>query len=155
MYIFYLYVQTIIHQCFCFPNSQWGVTAHDITIPYICCFVRGTYHPIHFQWGINPSHFLAAFHCTLHLPLLWSVSIHMGHLSILFHHLILSLHSWGTYPSHRHFCSTNISHFWHTWSLTLFFWLPLNSFWSILYNLSFFSLNFPGFYLFFHWIMSF
>ena len=30
MYIFYLYVQTITHQCFCFPNSQWGVTAHDI-----------------------------------------------------------------------------------------------------------------------------
>ena len=30
MYIFYLYVQTITHQSFCFPNSQWGVTAHDI-----------------------------------------------------------------------------------------------------------------------------
>ena len=26
---FYLYVQTITRQCFCFPNSQWGVTAHD------------------------------------------------------------------------------------------------------------------------------
>ena len=25
-----LYVQTIIRQCFCFPNSQWGATAHDI-----------------------------------------------------------------------------------------------------------------------------
>ena len=30
MYISYLYVQTVTHQCFCFPNSQWGVTAHDI-----------------------------------------------------------------------------------------------------------------------------
>ena len=30
MYIFYLYVQTVTRQCFCFPNSQWGVTAHDI-----------------------------------------------------------------------------------------------------------------------------
>ena len=30
MYIFYLYVQTVARQCFCFPNSQWGVTAHDI-----------------------------------------------------------------------------------------------------------------------------
>ena len=30
MYIFfYLYVQTITHQCFCFPNSQWGATTHD------------------------------------------------------------------------------------------------------------------------------
>ena len=24
------YVQTVTRQCFCFPNSQWGVTAHDI-----------------------------------------------------------------------------------------------------------------------------
>ena len=31
MYIFYLYIQIITRQCFCFPNSQWGgVTAHDI-----------------------------------------------------------------------------------------------------------------------------
>ena len=30
MYISYLYVQTITRQCFCFPNSQWGVTTHDI-----------------------------------------------------------------------------------------------------------------------------
>ena len=29
MYILYLYIQTITHQCFSFPNSQWGVTAHD------------------------------------------------------------------------------------------------------------------------------
>ena len=29
MYISYLYVQTVTRQCFCFPNSQWGVTAHD------------------------------------------------------------------------------------------------------------------------------
>ena len=29
MYISYLYVQTITRQCVCFPNSQWGVTAHD------------------------------------------------------------------------------------------------------------------------------
>ena len=32
MYIFYLYVQTVTRQCFCFPNSQWGVTAHDNAI---------------------------------------------------------------------------------------------------------------------------
>ena len=30
MYILYLYVQIITRQCFCFPNSQWDVTAHDI-----------------------------------------------------------------------------------------------------------------------------
>ena len=29
MYILYLYVQTVTRQCFCFPNSQWGATAHD------------------------------------------------------------------------------------------------------------------------------
>ena len=28
MYISYLYVQTVTRQCFCFPNSQWGV-AHQ------------------------------------------------------------------------------------------------------------------------------
>ena len=32
IYISYLYVQTITHQCFCFPNSQWGATAHDTTL---------------------------------------------------------------------------------------------------------------------------
>ena len=32
MYILYLYVQTVTRQCFCFPNSQWGATAHDITV---------------------------------------------------------------------------------------------------------------------------
>ena len=30
MVISCLYVQTVTHQCFCFPNSQWGATAHDI-----------------------------------------------------------------------------------------------------------------------------
>ena len=40
-------------------------------------------------------------------------------------HLIISLDSWGTHPSHSHFCSSNISHFWHTWSSRLFFSLPL------------------------------
>ena len=30
MVISCLYVQTVTRQCFCFPNSQWGVTAHDI-----------------------------------------------------------------------------------------------------------------------------
>ena len=30
MYISYLYVQTVTRQCFCFPNGQWGATAHDI-----------------------------------------------------------------------------------------------------------------------------
>ena len=25
----YMY-KFVTHQCFCFPNSQWGVTAHDI-----------------------------------------------------------------------------------------------------------------------------
>ena len=29
MVISCLYVQTVIRQCFCFPNSQWGTTAHD------------------------------------------------------------------------------------------------------------------------------
>ena len=29
MHIFYLYVQIVTHQCFCFPNSQWGVTTYD------------------------------------------------------------------------------------------------------------------------------
>ena len=32
MYIFYLYVQIITRQCFCFPSSQWGVTAHDTIV---------------------------------------------------------------------------------------------------------------------------
>ena len=30
MVISCLYVQTVIRQCFCFPNSQWGATTHDI-----------------------------------------------------------------------------------------------------------------------------
>ena len=29
MVISCLYVQTVTRQCFCFPNSQWGATAHD------------------------------------------------------------------------------------------------------------------------------
>ena len=29
MVILCLYVQTVIRQCFCFPNSQWGATTHD------------------------------------------------------------------------------------------------------------------------------
>ena len=29
-YIFYLYIQIVTRQCFCFLNSQWGITAHDI-----------------------------------------------------------------------------------------------------------------------------
>ena len=29
MVISCLYVQTVIRQCFCFPNSQWGATAHN------------------------------------------------------------------------------------------------------------------------------
>ena len=32
MVISCLYVQTITHQCFCFPNSQWGATAHDTMV---------------------------------------------------------------------------------------------------------------------------
>ena len=36
MYISYLYVQTVTRQCFCFPNSQWGVTAHDNIHPERC-----------------------------------------------------------------------------------------------------------------------
>ena len=32
MVISCLYVQTIIRQCFCFPNSQWGATAHDTSL---------------------------------------------------------------------------------------------------------------------------
>ena len=30
MVISCLYVQTVTHQCFCFPDSQWHVTTHDI-----------------------------------------------------------------------------------------------------------------------------
>ena len=41
----------------------------------------------------------------------------MGYLVFPFNN---SLDSWGTYPSHSHFCSSNISHIWHTWSLTPF-----------------------------------
>ena len=62
---------------------------------------------------------LGCFHCTLQLPSLWGVSIHTGHFSFLFYHLIIPLDSWGTYPSHIHFGSSNISHFRHTWSLIL------------------------------------
>ena len=32
--------------------AQYGA----FTIPYICCFVRGIYHPAHFEWGIYSSH---------------------------------------------------------------------------------------------------
>ena len=33
MVISCLYVQTVIRQCFCFPNSQWGATAHLLDTP--------------------------------------------------------------------------------------------------------------------------
>ena len=94
--------------------------------------IWGKYHPIYlllctghlpsrtFSMGHSFFPFLTAFHFTVHLPSLRGVYIYTGHLSIPFHHLIISLDSWGTYPSHSHFCSSNISHFWHTWSLTLF-----------------------------------
>ena len=95
------------------PSHIFAALYEALTIPYI--FNGAFILPI-----------LGCFHCTLHLPLLWSVLLHMGHLSIPFHHSIISLDSWGTYPSHSHFCSSNISHYRHTWSLTLFFWLPLN-----------------------------
>ena len=41
------------------PNSraQYGA----LSIPYICCFVWGIYHPTHFQWGIHSFHFLLLF----------------------------------------------------------------------------------------------
>ena len=28
-HVFYSYIQSVTHQCFCFPNSQWGTTALD------------------------------------------------------------------------------------------------------------------------------
>ena len=37
-------------------SSQFSCNMGHFTIPYICCFVRGTYHPIHLQWGIHSSH---------------------------------------------------------------------------------------------------
>ena len=40
MVISCLYVQTVTHQCFCFPNSQWGVTAYDIKDPLSSCVVE-------------------------------------------------------------------------------------------------------------------
>ena len=90
------------------PSHIFAALCEAFTIPHI--FNGASILPI-----------LGCFHCTLHLPSLWSVSILMGHLSIPFHQLIISLDSWGTYPSHSHFCSSNISHFWHTWSPRLFF----------------------------------
>ena len=64
--------------------------------------IWGSYHPIYLllSTGHLPSRtfsmghpfipFLAAFHCTLHLPSLRGVYIHMGHLSIPFHYLLIS-----------------------------------------------------------------
>ena len=37
MSILYLYVQTVTRQCFCYPNSQWGVTAHDYILALFPC----------------------------------------------------------------------------------------------------------------------
>ena len=120
------------------PSHIFAALCGALTIPYI--FNGASNHPI----------FLAAFHCTLHLPSLRGVYIHTGQLSFPFHHLIISLDSWCTYPSHSHFCSSNISHFRHTWSLYNFLLTALYYLWSILYNLSFFfSLYLHGFYLFF------
>ena len=42
MYISYLYVQTVTRQCFCFPNSQWGVTAYDTSLIWPFLWTSGT-----------------------------------------------------------------------------------------------------------------
>ena len=118
--------------------------------------IWGIYHPIYLllSTGHFPSHtfsmghpffpFLAAFHCTLHLPSLRGVQIHTGHPSIPCHYLIISLGSWGIYPSIVIFFSSYISHFWHTWSLYTFLSTTLLYLWSILCNFRFFSLQLHG-----------
>ena len=38
----------VIYQCFCFPNSQWGVTAHDTTYTgsvRVTVLVSGWFYP--------------------------------------------------------------------------------------------------------------
>ena len=42
MVISCLYVQTVTRQCFCFPNSQWGVTTHDNMAEIIKVLELGT-----------------------------------------------------------------------------------------------------------------
>ena len=46
MYISYLYVQTVTCQYFCFPNSQWDATAHDINIVTIINFLTSVFNAI-------------------------------------------------------------------------------------------------------------
>ena len=112
----------------------WGIISIPIlmqyganTIPYICCLVRGIYHPIHFQWGIHSSHsWLLSLHITSPITM-GCINSHgapfhpVSAWGTFSSHLIISLNSWGTYPSHSHLCSSNISHFWHTWSSRLLF----------------------------------
>ena len=62
--------------------------------------IWGIFHPIYLLLSMRhlPSHtfskghpffpFLAAYHCTLHLPSLRGVQIHTGHLSIPFHYCL-------------------------------------------------------------------
>ena len=38
-----LYVQTVTRQCFCFPNSQWGTTAHDTIL--VCKLTKSKKQP--------------------------------------------------------------------------------------------------------------
>ena len=78
------------------PNSQcFGALLYHFNayINHICCFVM-RHLPSHLANGwtlifngafILP--ILGCFHCTLHLPSLWGVSIHTGHLSIPFNFL--------------------------------------------------------------------
>ena len=92
----------------------------ESTIPYIYNPFAALYEAFTIPYIFNGAFILpilGCFHCTLHLPSLWGVSIHMGHLSIPFKNFP---DSWGTYPSHSHFCSSILSHFWQTWSLSLF-----------------------------------
>ena len=55
MVISCLYVQTVTRQCFCFPNSQWGVTAHDKRLPnpYVVAVHVSKYdwNLLRFLWG--------------------------------------------------------------------------------------------------------
>ena len=74
---------------------------------FIAHYISHHYGVYQFTRGTFPSHFI------------------MGYLSFPFNNFI---DSWGTYPFPSHFCSSNISHFWHTWSPRLFLLTALKYF---------------------------
>ena len=101
MVISCLYVQTVIHQCFCFPNSQWGATAHDrikgLEMSLFCCF--SSHHGF---WSWNE----------LHLLCMW--------LFILFDVWGLERNWFWSFLARSALWQTLIYFFYHSWSQNCF-----------------------------------